>query len=56
MGSEVHGVLKGTVTRLIFFEGTYILISTFCACFDGFQDLAKAYHYPIQLLTFYLIL
>jgi hypothetical protein len=41
----------------IFFEGLNILISTFCVYADGFQDLSKAFHYPIQLLlTFYLLL
>jgi hypothetical protein len=28
----------------------------FCVCGDGFQGLSKAFHYPIQLLTFYLLL
>ncbi len=37
-------------------EGLNILISTFCVCADGFQGLSKAFHYPIQLLTFYLLL
>ncbi len=32
-----------------FFEGLNILISTFCVCADGFQDLSKVIHYPIQL-------
>jgi hypothetical protein len=30
------------------------LINTFCVCVDGFQDLLKALHYSIKLLTFYL--
>jgi hypothetical protein len=47
--------LKGTVLRDgYFFEGLNILISTFSVCADGFQDLSKAFHYRIQLLTFYL--
>ncbi len=29
----------------MFFEGEYILISTFCVCADGFQGLSKAFHY-----------
>ncbi len=29
--------------------------STFCLCADGFQGLSKAFHYTIQLLTFYLL-
>jgi hypothetical protein len=40
----------------IFFEGLSILISTFCVCADGFQGLSIAFHYPIQLLTFYFLL
>ncbi len=28
-----------------FFEGPNILISTFCVCTDGFQDLSKALNY-----------
>jgi hypothetical protein len=36
----------------IFFEGLNISISTFCGCADGFQGLSKAFHYPLQLLTF----
>jgi hypothetical protein len=48
--------LKGTVSREgYFFEGLNILIGTltFCVCADGFQGLLKAFHYPVQLLTFY---
>jgi hypothetical protein len=49
--------LKGQCHEMdIFFEGLNILISTFCVCADGFQGLSKAFHYPIQLLTFYLLL
>jgi hypothetical protein len=33
-----------------------ILINTFCVCADGLQGLTKAFHYPTQLLTFYLLL
>ncbi len=38
------------------FEGLILLISTFCICADYFQDLSKAFHNPIKLLTFYLLL
>jgi hypothetical protein len=45
--------LKGTVSRDgYFFDGLNILISTFCVCADGYQGLSKAFHYPVQLLTF----
>ncbi len=48
---------KGTVSGDgYFFEGLNILISTFCVCADRFQGLSKAFHCPIQLLTFYLLL
>ncbi len=48
---------KGTVSGYgYFFEGLNILISTFCVCADCFQGLSKAFHYAIQLLTFYLLL
>ncbi len=42
----------------IFFEGLNIFFSThtFCVYADGFQDLSKVFQYPIQLLTFYLLL
>jgi hypothetical protein len=43
--------LKGTVSR----DG-YFFISTFCVCAEGFQGLSKAFHYPIKLLTFNLLL
>ncbi len=29
---------------------------TICVWADGFQDLLNAFHYPIQLSTFYLLL
>jgi hypothetical protein len=46
-------IIKGTVSRDgNFFKGLNILISTFCVCADAFQGLYKAFHYPIQLLTF----
>ncbi len=49
--------IKGTMSRDgYFFEGLNILISTFCASADDFQGLSEALHYPIQLLTFYLLL
>jgi hypothetical protein len=47
-------IIRDSVTRWIFFEGLYILISTFYVCADGLPGLSKAFHYPIQLLTFYL--
>jgi hypothetical protein len=41
----------------IFFEGLKnILISIFFEGADGFQGLSKAFHYPMNLLTFYLLL
>jgi hypothetical protein len=49
--------LKGQCHEMdIYFEALNILISTFCVCADGFQGLSKAFHYPVQLLTFYLLL
>ncbi len=41
---------------LIVWRSKNTLISAFCVCANGFQDLSKAFHYPIQLLTFYLLL
>jgi hypothetical protein len=53
----VKSTFKGTVSRDGYCFGSQnILISTFCVCADGFQGLRKAFHYPIQLLTFYLLL
>jgi hypothetical protein len=40
---------RDSVTRWLFFD---LFISTFCVCDDGFQGLSKAFHYPVQLLTF----
>ena len=55
--SEPSYFLKGTVSRGgYFFKGLNIVISTFCVCADGFQDLSKAFYYPIQLLTFCFLL
>jgi hypothetical protein len=50
--------LKGQCHRwiLLYFKGLNILISTFCVCADGLLGISKAFHYPIQLLTFYLLL
>ncbi len=49
--------IKGTVSRNGYiFKGRNILKITFCVCAYGFQDLAKAFYYLIQLLTFYLLL
>ncbi len=45
-----------TVSRDRYFLRSKHLISTFCVCADSFQGLSKAFHYPIQLLTFYLFL
>jgi hypothetical protein len=46
--------LQGTVSPDgYFFEGLNILISTFGVCADGFRALSRAFHYPIQLITFY---
>ncbi len=42
----------------IFFEDLNILIGInflCCVCTAGFQNLPKAFYYPIQLLTFYLL-
>jgi hypothetical protein len=48
-------VFKWTVSRDEYFvEGLNVLISTLSVCADGFQCLSKAFHYPIQILTFYL--
>ncbi len=47
--------LKRTVSRDgYFFEGLNILVSTVCA--DGFHGHSEAFYYPIQFLTFYLLL
>jgi hypothetical protein len=49
--------LKGQCHEMdIFLEGLNILISAFYVCADGFQCISKAFHYPVQLLTFYLLL
>jgi hypothetical protein len=49
MDSAAHGVLKGTVTRLIFFEGTYNLLLPVHALmvFKIGQKLITT-QYPIQ--------
>jgi hypothetical protein len=52
---QCEKILKGQFHEMdIFFEGLNILILTLCVCADGFQGLSKAFHYPIQLVTFYL--
>jgi hypothetical protein len=52
-----HYKLKGTVSRNgYFFEGLNNLISTVSVCAVSLQGLSKVFHYPIQLLAFYLIL
>ncbi len=46
--SQKVGSVKGTMTRDgYFFKGLNILISTFCVCAVGFQDLSKAVPYTI---------
>jgi hypothetical protein len=53
-------VIKGTVSR----DGYFFLRSKrfnqyflfFCVFADGFQGLLKAFQYPLQSLTFYLLL
>ncbi len=46
----VRFLLKGQCQEMdILFEG---LNTIFCVCADGFQGLSKAFHYPLQLLTF----
>jgi hypothetical protein len=48
---------KGAVSRDVYcFEVLNILNSTFCVCADGFQGLSNAFHYPMQVLSSYLIL
>jgi hypothetical protein len=49
-------MLKGECHKMDIFGGLNILISTFCEWANGVQALSKAFHYPIQLLTFYLLL
>ncbi len=54
-GNKSYTWVKVIVTRrIIFLDGLNILISTFCVC--AFQGLLKAFHYPIQLLSFFLLL
>jgi hypothetical protein len=49
-------LLKGTISQdIYFFRRSNILIITFCVCADGCQGLSKAFHYHVQLLTFYLL-
>ncbi len=40
----------------IFVVDLHILIGNFCVYADGFLSLKKAFHYQIQILTFYLLL
>jgi hypothetical protein len=50
-----YAFIKGTMPRDGYFlESLNILTSntTFCVCANGFQGLSKAFHYPIELLTF----
>jgi hypothetical protein len=46
--------LKGQCREMDIF--LKVQISTFYVCVDGFQVRSKAFHYHIQLLTFYLLL
>jgi hypothetical protein len=56
LGLNIDFFLKGQCHEMdIFFNGLNILISTFCVFVNGFQGLSKAFNYPIQLLTFYLL-
>jgi hypothetical protein len=50
--------VKGTVSRDRYFFGMSQknLISSFSVCADGFQDPSKAFLFPIQLLSFCLLL
>jgi hypothetical protein len=44
---RIQPLFKGKASRDgYFFIGLYILISTFCVCADGFQDLSKAFNHP----------
>ena len=52
---------KGNVSRLtrwIFFWRSkhFNQFNTLCVCVAGFQGRSKAFHYPIQVLHFYLLL
>ncbi len=53
---SVPGLAKlDMVTRWLFFKDLNRIISTGYVCADGLQGLS-AFHCPIQLLTFYLLL
>jgi hypothetical protein len=54
--TEIKVCLKGQCHEMDIFLRSKLnfVISTFCVCAHGFQGLSKAFHYPIQLLTFYL--
>jgi len=50
-------LLKRTVPRDgYFFECLNIFTSVFCVCADVFKVRPKAFHYPIQLFIFYVLL
>ncbi len=51
----VHG-LKGQCHGMNIFWRSKHFNQNFCVCAAGFQVLTKAFHYPIQSLTFYLLL
>jgi hypothetical protein len=48
--------LKGQCHEMDIFLRSKRFIGTVCVCADGFQGLSKAYHYPVQLLTFYILI
>ncbi len=53
------GSFKGTVSRdeYFFWSSKHFNQYFLCmGCADGFQGLSKAFHYLLQLLTFYLLL
>ncbi len=49
-------VIWGSVTRWIHFFRPTHFNETFCVCAGGFQGLLKAFHYPMQFLSFYSLL
>ncbi len=51
-----NSFLKGQCHEILFLKVSTFLSVLFCVCTDGFQGLSKAFHFPIQLLTFYLLL
>jgi hypothetical protein len=53
LGENLINEFRVCVMRWIFW-GSKHFDRTFCVCVDEFQGHSKAFHYPIQLLTFYL--